>query len=150
MKQRSKNPAEVMRKKCVELAKQIVRRQQNYTCEYSGQKEPQIRTHGSHIYSEGVYRSMSADLDNILCLAAVHHLAHSYWNKANKWSWHGTPLEAIEWFKEKYPARYKTLKQRARKSVQADEMFWTKKLVELKKIWDLLLIKEKDKIKDDF
>lgn len=119
------------RKDCVTLAKKIVRIQSNFTCEYCGRKEPEIQTHGSHIYSEGVHRSMSADLDNILCLCATHHMASSPWNRATHWSWHGSPIEAMEWFKEKFPDRYKKLKIRSQKCVQEN---WEKKLVELKKI----------------
>lgn len=59
--------------------------------------------HGSHIYPEGTYVSMSADVDNILCLC---YWCHFQW-------WHKNPLEAAKWFKEKYPDLYKELRKRA-------------------------------------
>ena len=134
MRRKSKNPCSALRDKCVTLAKLIARKKANFTCAYCGAKEPQVRTHGSHIYAEGVHRSMSADVDNILCICAVHHMAHSYWNNSSKWSWHGTPKEAIQWFDETYPALSKKLKIRSRQQVQADEFFWRKKYEELKKM----------------
>jgi len=127
----SKSPTEALRKKCVQLAKRIARALANYTCEYCGKKEPQVRTHGSHIYSEGVHLSMSADVDNILCLCATHHMAAGMWNRADHWSWHNSPAEAMEWFKENYPERYETLKLRARENKMCDLKFWQDKWVEL-------------------
>lgn len=131
LRRKGKSESESVRRRAVTLAKFLARREKNFTCEYCGRREPSVKTHGSHVYSEGVHRSMSADLDNILCLCATCHMT-GYWNRTNKWNWHGTPLEAIEWFKAKYPARYETLKLRSQKSVQADEQFWRKKLEELK------------------
>ena len=131
LRKKTKLTSEKIRQKCVTLAKRIVRNQQNFTCEYCGKKEPNVRTHGSHIYSEGIYRAMSADLDNILCLCFSHHLGT--WNK-NTPSWHKNPIEMVDWFKEKYPARAKALKERTRQSIQADEFYWTNKLKELEEI----------------
>lgn len=122
-----------IRKKCVNLAKQIVRKKNNYTCQYCGRKEPVIKTHGSHIYSEGQYRSMSADLDNILCLCFTHHLGT--WNKSEP-SWHNNPIEMIEWFNKKFPKLAKKLKERKQKIVTCDYQFWENKLEELKKEYE--------------
>jgi len=140
MRKRSKLTSEVVRKKCVELAKKIVRRQHNYTCEFCGKREPNVKTHGSHIFSEGIYRSMSADLENILCLCFTHHLGG--WN-AKEPSWHKNPIEMTDWFKEKFPARYKTLKEKSRSSVQCDLSFWENKLKKLQQIWNKLEKKER-------
>lgn len=131
IRKKTKVTSEKLRHKAVTLAKKIVRHNQNYSCEFCGKREPNVRTHGSHIYSEGTYRAMSADLDNILCLCYTHHIGA--WNTTEP-SWHGNPIEMIEWFQENYPDRYKTLKERTRQSIQADEFFWTKKLEELTEI----------------
>src|SRR3990167_4049610 len=62
------------RKKCVEIAKKKAKELVNYTCEHCGRtKKDGWQIHGSHIYSEGVYKSMSADVDNILALCATCH-----------------------------------------------------------------------------
>ena len=133
LRKKTKLTAEVLRKRAVTLAKQIVRKQHNYTCEYCGKKEPQVKTHGSHIYSEGIYRAMSADLDNILCLCFTHHLGG--WN-ANEPSWHKNPIEMVNWFNKKYPKRAAELKKRTQRSIQADLYFWEQKLKELKERYD--------------
>ena len=132
MRKQSKNATEVLRKKCVTKAKLIARRKVNFTCAYCGAREPQVRTHGSHIYSEGIYRAMSADVDNILCLCATHHLV-GIWNRSTHWSWHGSPAEAMDWFKGKYPALAEELRVRTTWKYQDDLYFWTKKLENLKK-----------------
>ena len=99
------------RKKCVELAKKIARTKAKFRCAYCGMGEPQRRTHGSHIYSEGRYKNMSADVDNILCLCAIHHSVMPGW-RVPDWNWHAHPGESWEWFMEKYPELYQTLKKR--------------------------------------
>lgn len=124
----TKLSAEKIRKKAVTLAKKIIRTQKKFTCEYCGKSEPFVATHGAHVYEERTYRAMSADLDNILCLCFTHHLGS--WN-AKEPSWHGSPMEMIDWFKETYPERYIKLKLRAREKIQEDATYWTAKLTEL-------------------
>ena len=123
------------RKKCVELAKKIVRKQSNYECEYCQCGEPDRTTHGSHVFAEGTNHGMSADLDNIICLCAAHHMAASPWNKSSHFSWHNSPAEAIEWFKGKWPERYEELRIRAQKTLKVDFMA---KHVELKELFKSL------------
>lgn len=114
-----------MRKKCVTLAKLIVRKQAGFRCVKCGRGEPDKQTQGSHIYPEGRYTSMSADIDNILCLCAGCHM----WSND---SWHENPLESVEWFHKIYPTLYQTLKGRSRLAVQMTLADWTKKHDELK------------------
>ncbi len=121
-----KKTPEYWRKRCTTLAKKIVRTKSKFTCEYCGKNEPNVQTHGSHIYGEGVYKSMSADLDNIICLCFTHHTGG--WN-AKEPSWHQDPMEMTAWLKEKYPERCKRLRIRSQTTKQVD---WEKKLIELK------------------
>lgn len=121
-------------KKAVELAKKIVRIMARYKCEYCGLGEPQKRTHGSHIYGTGTYRSMGADLDNIICLCATHHIG-GFWKNSTQPSWHEDPMTMTAWFREKYPKRTKVLRFRAQKPQKID---WDKKLIELKEIYERL------------
>ena len=93
------------RKKCVDQAKKEAKTRDNYICQKCGKKVEGMNAHGSHIYNEGTYTSMSADSDNILCFC--YH-CHIYW-------WHKNPLEASEWFKNKYPQLYKVLRKRSQK-----------------------------------
>jgi 5-methylcytosine-specific restriction endonuclease McrA len=55
----------------------------------------------SHVYPTGRYRNMAWILDNIkpLCWAC-----HRFW-------WHLNPTESGEWFKKKFPTRYRRLKK---------------------------------------
>ena len=131
MRKASKNPAAVLRKKCVELAKTIAKTRDNYTCRYCGAKKPDVQIHGSHIYGEGTYHSMSADPDNIIALCAKHHVG-GYWKNNNDVSWHESPMEMAEWFQTNYPELYKSLKERSRENIQADRFYWEKKLKLLK------------------
>ena len=95
------------RKKCVKWAKTEAKKRDNYICVKCGKKVEGMNAHGSHIYNEGTYRSMSADSDNILTMCYYCHI---------NW-WHKNPLEASEWFRTKYPELYETLKLRARELV---------------------------------
>lgn len=117
------------RKKCVEDAKKIARIKANYKCAYCGLGEPQRQTHGSHIFSEGIYKSMSADVDNILCLCAIHH-AIIPGRKPTGWNWHAYPDQSWEWFMSKYPELYQELKLRTQKCRKIN---WIKKREKLKR-----------------
>jgi hypothetical protein len=123
---------ERLRKKCVKKAKEIAGIRDNWKCQYCGLGRPQVMTHGSHIKSEGMYKSMSADPDNILTLCWKHHIVGKF-NRASNWNWHGSPKEAVEWFKEKYPVLDKQLEERARKTQTCDLIYWQKKWNELNK-----------------
>jgi len=128
--------SEKMRKRCVTLAKKIVCLKQGEKCEYCGRTKKQgWRMHGSHIYPEGVYKSMSASTKNIHCLCARCHIG-GFWKNANTPSWHEDPVTFIDFFKKKYPARYEELKQRSQKSIQLSIEYWEKKLIELKKEYE--------------
>lgn len=117
------------RKNASTLAKKIARMKANYKCAYCGQGEPQRRTHGSHIYSEGRHRNMSADVDNILCLCAIHHSVMPGWGVPD-WNWHAHPIESGEWFKENYPDLYKKLRKVSQDTMRTID--FEKKYKELK------------------
>lgn len=110
---------------CILLAKKIVKEKANYTCVKCGRKDKQLQ--GSHIYPVGRYGAMAADTDNILCLCAGCHM----WSND---SWHENPLESAEWFHQKYPERYQTLKERSWLNQKADIIFWKKKRNLLEKL----------------
>lgn len=122
---------EYWRKKCVELAKKIARAKAKFICAYCGMGEPNRQTHGSHIYSEGKNPNMSADVDNILCLCWLCHMGGLHKVSAKRFSWHGTPREAQDWFEDKYPDLYRTLRDRSNQRYDVD---FEKKYYELKEI----------------
>jgi hypothetical protein len=125
---------ELLRKKCVKMAKDIAKLKVGYKCEYDGcekSKENGYQMHGSHIYGENSNKSMSADPDNLLCLCASHHVG-GMWKNSTDVSWHESPMEMTEWFRQKFPERAEGLKQRANKTVNCDLIFWKNKLESLK------------------
>jgi hypothetical protein len=129
-----KNIAEKLRKKAVTLAKFIARKLAGEKCEYCGRtKKEGWQMHGSHIYPEGVYRSMSALVDNILCLCATHHTG-GFWKNATEPSWHEDPIHFARWFNEKYPERAERLRLRSKEHIQADRYYWEEVLGELKQM----------------
>ena len=117
------------RARCIELAKKIARMKANYKCAYCGRGEPQYQTHGSHIYGVGAHSDMAGDVDNILCLCATHHVG-GYWRNSNAICWHEDPMTMTDFFRDKYPVRYKKLKLRTQQTIPQD---WQKKYKLLKK-----------------
>ena len=105
-----KKTQEWFRKKCVEIAKRKAKERVKYVCEHCGRKKSNgWQMHGSHIYSEGCYKSMSAEVDNILCLCATCHTG-GFFGGSNKPSWHEDPVYFVDWFNNKYPERALKLK----------------------------------------
>ena len=119
---------EKLRKKCVDLAMKKAKELVGYRCEHCGRTKKQgWQMHGSHIYPEGVYKSMSADVDNILCLCARCHTG-GFWKGSTKPSWHEDPIYFAEWFNRKYPERAEILKKRSQESQSCHMAFWEEKL----------------------
>ncbi len=131
MKKKTKNPAEVLRKKCVNKAKEINKFLSERKCDYCGVIGRAVHSH--HIFSEGLHRAMSGDVDNLICVCWLHHLGGLHFVKSTTFSFHGTPTEALEWFKGKYSKQYKRLLKRSQQSIQAGEYFWKNKLEKLNK-----------------
>jgi hypothetical protein len=116
-----KHSHEWWRKKCVNYAKKIRVQLQNGICEKCGRsREAGYVMHGSHIYPEGKYRNMSADLNNILCLC---YYCHFQW-------WHKHPVDAGEWFTNKYPERAKMLKTISQLNIKVWWENYYQKLIE--------------------
>lgn len=122
---------EKLRKKCVAKAKEISKQRDNYKCQYCKIGKPQRQVHSHHIFHEGMFKSMSADIDNLITLCASHHQG-GVWMKSNSgFNFHNSPRESTEWFIDNYPERYKILKERSLKICKLDKIFWENKLKEL-------------------
>lgn len=98
-----KHSSTYYRKKCVLEAKSQVKEEAHYICERCGRSGKGPGMHGSHILPEGAYPLMSAEKSNILCLCYRCHILF----------WHKSPHEATEWFNNKWPGRYKELREMA-------------------------------------
>lgn len=129
---------EKLRKKCVTIAKEIAKIKDNYKCIYCGIGKPQRMVHSHHFFHEGLYKSMSADVDNLLTLCASHHQGGLYMRSNDKFNFHNSPRESTEWFIEHYPERYRELKERSVKFVDLSYKHWEEKLAELKVEYDNL------------
>jgi hypothetical protein len=127
---------ELLRKRCVKLAKQIAAKRDKWTCCYCGIGRPQRMTHEHHFCHEGLHKSMSADVDNLITLCATHHQGGMWMRSNDSFNFHNSPAESTEWFIEKYPERYKELKERKNNPIVCDMIFWEKKLEELKKEYE--------------
>jgi len=123
---------EQMRKRCVRLAKDISKKRDGYKCCYCGVGSPQRRMHSHHIFHEGLYRSLSAEPDNLITLCASHHQGGLWMRSNDGFNFHNSPRESTEWVKEKYPERYEDLKNR--RPIVCTIQFWEEKMKKLKSI----------------
>ena len=135
-KKRKKPPTEAQlkeakRKQCVKIAKEISKLLCN-KCEYCGVGREQRMIHSHHIFHEGLFKAMSADVENLLSLCASHHQGGMYMRSNDGFNFHNSPRESTEWLMENMPERYAILKERSLKSEPLTMQFWENKLVELK------------------
>ena len=124
---------EAMRKRCVTIAKVISKKRDKFCCQYCGVGKPQRCIHSHHIFHEGLFRSMSADPDNLISVCASHHQGGVWMRSNDGFNFHNSPRESTEWLMEKMPEKYAELKERSLKFVKLDIFHWEKKLKELKK-----------------
>lgn len=96
------------RNKAIELAKIIAIFRDNATCQRCGKKKKDgWQIHGSHIFSVGAHKTISADPFNIKALCAVCH------SPGFAGSWHEDPANQ-GWFDIKFPGRKEELLKRER------------------------------------
>lgn len=110
------------RKLCVAVAKKIVRIRDKETCQKCGKKDGVL--HCSHVYPEGTYNGLSA---NPLNMKLLCYRCHFFW-------WHKNIIEAHEWFKNKFPERFRLLKILSQKIIKIE---WKSELAKLKEELDL-------------
>ncbi len=86
-----------LRKDCADLAKLVAKTRDRFIDQRSGEKVEGLNAHGSHIIPVSHGNALKYDPENIICLSYHNHI---------NW-WHKNPIEAYEWFKTKFPERYK-------------------------------------------
>ena len=91
-----------IKKEVETLAKKCAKKRDNYTCQRCDKEVKGMNAHGSHVIPVSGSQLLRFDLKNIKCLC--YH-CHMQW-------WHKNPLDAYEWFKKKFPSRYKYLQKK--------------------------------------
>jgi hypothetical protein len=81
------------------LTRVLVMRRDGERCCRCERSSPEVVIQDAHVYSKGRDTRLRWVLINHLALCLGCHL---YW-------WHKQPLEAYEWFRQKYPERYEQL-----------------------------------------
>ena len=89
------------RKKCVKLAKDIVKIRDKFTCQNCWVKVVGVNCQWSHVISEGRDKKLSCDPLNIKVLC---YNCHKRWR-------HLEPWDSGERFKKKFPIRWKHLEK---------------------------------------
>jgi 5-methylcytosine-specific restriction endonuclease McrA len=108
-----------IRVKLDELVKTFVRKRDNYTCQRCLKQVTGYNCHVSHVIPVSATLSLAYDPLNMKILC---YFCHFHW-------WHKNPLEAAQWFKDKFPERWKYLKQRRKepkvpiKDFQLEELY---------------------------
>ena len=82
-------------KKLDRLAREIVLKRDNNTCQKCGKYVEKQNAHISHVVPKSKGYALRWDLNNLKVLCFHCHI---------NW-WHKNPIEAAEWFQEKFPER---------------------------------------------
>ena len=98
MKTERKKLIDKLDKKVMEL----VRERDNWTCQRCGKKVTKSNAHCSHVIPRSRGNALRWDLKNLKLLCYHDHL---------NW-WHKNPVEAGDWFKSKFPERWKYIESK--------------------------------------
>lgn len=105
-----------IRKKCVELAKEIAKYRFHHVCQkckVSKRGGHVIDAH--HILSEGAHIKLSTEIENIVALCRNCHTTATD-------SWHNAP-RGQKWFEEKFPGKREYLKNLEQGKIQRENYF---------------------------
>ena len=108
-----KQQASRCRKRCVLLAKAIVRKDKG--CIYCKRKKPEVAVHAHHIYNETAHKYMSAELSNLVPVCFTHH--SSTWQTKEP-SFHRNPQEMSDFMRENYPELMEKLRADKNASIE--------------------------------
>ena len=109
MKKR-KSPLQLQKLKTEKAVKVYVKTRDGYTCQWCGKFLEGSNAHASHVIPVSAGNQFRYDPLNLKCLCYHCHLN----------LWHKNPVEAGEWFKEKFPERHKYLFSKPRETVKFD------------------------------
>lgn len=98
----------LIKKDLEDLVKLWCKKRDNYKCQKCGVHVEGSNAHGSHVIPVSAGNQFRFDPLNIKTLCYHHHI---------NW-WHKNPIEAAEWFREKFPDRHEYLFGKPRKTVK--------------------------------
>jgi len=98
---RRKTPRRKLIEKLDKLAREYIVKRDNYTCQRCGKKLEARNCHVSHVIPR-TYMHLRWDEMNLKVLCFRCHIMF----------WHKNPLEAAEWFKNKFPNRWEYLEKK--------------------------------------
>lgn len=90
-----------LRTKLDKLIKKYVKERDFYTCQHCGKKLEGSNCHGSHVIPVSAGLLWAYDPENIITLCFHCHI---------NW-WHKNPMEASDWFKDRYPREWKYIQK---------------------------------------
>ena len=90
-----------LKKKLEDFVKREVKERDNWTCQRCNKQVEGLNAHGSHVIPVSASQRLRFDLLNIKCLCYHCHI---------QW-WHKHPIDARDWFKNKFPERFKYLQK---------------------------------------
>jgi hypothetical protein len=91
---RRKTPRQRLVKKLDDKIRVLVKKRDKNRCVYCNKYITGVSAHISHVKGRRL-KSLRWDMNNVKLLCQRHHI---YW-------WHREPMEAWQWFQEKYPIR---------------------------------------------
>lgn len=103
-----KTPRKKLTDKLEKLVKQSIRTRDDYTCQKCGKYTKGADCHVSHVIPVSAGNQFKYDPLNMKVMCYHHHL---------NW-WHKNPVEAGEWFREKFPDRHEYLFGQPRETVK--------------------------------
>lgn len=107
-----------------DLAKNMAKKRDDYTCQKCGKRVEGSNCQGSHVIPKSHGNILRFDVMNIKTLC--HH-CHLNW-------WHKNPMEAAEWFSSKFPDRWEYIQNRKNQVVHWKEHDFLEMIEEYKKM----------------
>ena len=111
-----------LKKKLEKLVADYVKLRDKYICQYCGKKVEGSNCHASHVIPKSQGNQFRFDPINLKVLCYHHHI---------NW-FHKNPIEAAEWFKQKFPDRYEYLFDQPRKAVKFTRFDYEQMIEEMK------------------
>ena len=103
-----KSPLQRQKIKTEKAAKDFVKARDKYICQKCNAHVEGANAHASHVIPVSAGNQFRYDPLNMKCMCYHHHI---------NW-WHKNPVEAGEWFKEKFPERHEYLFSKPKETVK--------------------------------